>query len=260
MTDLRIWAGIKPRGEISASKEQAVRIGIMVTNEDQRLAASLRALRRRTGISQQSLAEAAGVSRRQVSRLENERAAALTLGALRQTFAAADARLVISVWWRGAALDRLLDERHASLVERAIAVMARRGWLSEIEVTFSEYGERGSIDILAGHEPTRSALVCEAKGSIGSIGETNRTLDVKTRLAPGLVVRRLGWRPRTVSRVLILPDDATVRRIVRAHAHTLDAAYPARSREVRRWLHSPDGPIRGLWFLSEARSPPGLRV
>ncbi len=43
----------------------------------------------------------------------------------------------------GAALDRLLDQRHAGLVERSIVVQRSYGWRCETEVTFSEYGERG---------------------------------------------------------------------------------------------------------------------
>jgi hypothetical protein len=118
-------------------------------------------------------------------------------------------------------------------------------------VTFSEYGERGSIDILAWHAATRSLLVCEVKSTLGSLEETSRMLDVKERLAPGIGRRPFGVAASTISRVLILPDDTTVRRIVAAHHATLAATYPARGREFRVWLHAPSGRIRAIWFLSD---------
>ena len=47
------------------------------------------------------------------------------------------------------------------------------------------------------------------------------------------------------------PQDSTVRRVVAAHAATLDSAYPARGREICRWLRAPGRALRGIWFLSE---------
>jgi len=138
-------------------------------------------------------------------------------------------------------------------VERAIGVLRRRQWATLAEVTFSEFGERGSIDILAARESARAVAICEVKSDFGSLEETNRILDVKERLAPVIAQRVLGWRPAVVGRLLIVPDRLTIRRIVERHASTMDTVYPARSREVRRWLRDPAQPLRGIWFLSEVR-------
>jgi hypothetical protein len=81
--------------------------------------------------------------------------------------------------------------------------------------------------------------------------EMNRTLDIKVRLAPRLWQERFGWHPRIVGRVLILPEDRSIRRIVERHAATMATVYPARSREVRAWLRRPDRALRGIWFLSD---------
>ncbi len=126
-----------------------------------------------------------------------------------------------------------------------------RGWTVHPEVSFSEFGERGSIDILAGYPTTKVALVAEVKASLGSVEETNRVLDVKERLAPKLVRQRFGWRPDVTSRVLILPEDSTVRRLIEKHHETMAAVYPARSREFRAWLKQPSERIAAIWFLSE---------
>lgn len=219
--------------------------------DDQRLADASRALRRRQGIRQIDLAAVTRRSRRIVLRLEGGDAGTLRLNDLRDHFTRLGARVRLSVWWNGAALDHLLDERHAALVEASIAVLRANTWRTEAEVTFSEYGERGSIDVLAGHEATRSLFVGEIKTAWGSLEETNRRLDVKERLGPKFALERFGWRPAAVARVLILPDDRSLRRVVERHALTLESVYPARSRAVRAWVRRPAGPLRGMWFLAD---------
>jgi transcriptional regulator with XRE-family HTH domain len=221
--------------------------------EDERLGQLLRAIRRRTGARQVDVAQVARVSRRDVMAIEAGEAGTLPLDRVRRVFAAMGARARVTAWWNGAAADRLLDMRHAALVERALALMHLRGWQTAVEVTFSEFGERGSIDILGGHPSSRALAVCEVKGDVGSIEETNRMLDVKERLAPRLATRRFGWTAGSTGRLLILPADSTTRRVVERHAMTMASVYPARSREVRAWLRRPQGSLRGIWFLSEVR-------
>ena len=58
-----------------------------------------------------------------------------------------------------------------------------RRWVTAAEVSFSEHGERGSIDVLAGHPDTRSLLVIEVKASLGSL-EDESALDVRNALRP----------------------------------------------------------------------------
>ncbi len=219
--------------------------------DDERLGQLLRAIRRRTGQTQAILAKAAGVPRVDVLRIEAGDTGLVALGRVRRIFEAAGGRLKLNAWFNGATADRLLDEKHARLIERAAGVLVRREWLPLSEVTFSEFGERGSIDILGCHERLGAIAVCEVKSALGSLEETNRMLDVKERLAPKIAFDRLGWRPRVVGRILIVPDEMTVRRTVERHSLTMASVYPARSREVRAWLRNPVAPMRGIWFLSD---------
>jgi hypothetical protein len=154
-------------------------------------------------------------------------------------------------WWNGAAADRLLDERHAHLVERVVAVLTAHGWEVDVELSFSEYGERGSIDVFGSRRDRSAIAACEIKSALGSLEETNRVLDVKERLAPTIAFKRLGWRPAVVGRLLILPRNSTIQRVVSQHASTMLAIYPARGREVRAWLRQPTSPVRGIWFVSD---------
>jgi hypothetical protein len=119
--------------------------------------------------------------------------------------------------------------------------------------SFSEFGERGSIDLFAADESRSAVFVGEAKSAWGSIEETNRRLDMKARLAPKLTFDRFGWRPLALAKVLIFPDDRTARRTAARFEATLGAAYPARAREIRAWLRKPSGTLAGIWFLSNVR-------
>ena len=184
-------------------------------------------------------------------RVEGGRAGDVLLDRLRRMVDAAGGRGRSVALINGAAADRLLDERHAALVERAARVFVARRWKAVSELTFSEFGERGSIDLLGLAEDLAIAAVCEVKTVFGSLEETNRMLDVKARLIPKICRDRFGWSPREVARLLIVPDESTMRRVVDRHAQTMAMLYPSRSRDVRRWLRNPSGPLAGIWFLSE---------
>jgi hypothetical protein len=173
---------------------------------------------------------------------------------IRDHFAQLGARARIVVTWNGAGLDRLLDARHAHLVDNGIRVIGGFGWTNLTEVTFSEYGERGSIDIFSANSDASAVLVGEIKTDWGAMEETLRRLDVKARLAPKLAVDAFGFRPMLVGRVLILPEESTARRIAAKHSETLGVALPDRGRAIRSWLRTPAGPLRGLWFLSDVRA------
>ena len=163
-----------------------------------------------------------------------------------------DASVYVNAWWNGAALDRLIDARHAQVVDAVVPILAAEHWQPITEFTFAEFSERGSIDVFAGHDVSHSVFVGEAKTEWGSIEETLRRLHIKARLAPKLGRDAFGWQPTAVGAALIFPEDRTARRVAQRFAATLDASLPAHSRDVRRWIHEPSGSIRGVWFLTDA--------
>jgi hypothetical protein len=95
----------------------------------------------------------------------------------------------------------------------------------------------------------------EIKTELVDLQETVRTLDMKARVVPEVVRRSRGWRPVAVASVLVLPEANVHRRAVAAHAALLSAALPARTVVVKRWLESPSGCLRGIWFFPN--TPPG---
>lgn len=217
---------------------------------DVRVGRLLRQLRMRKRWRQTDLAAGAGISQSTVSLIERGHLSTLSIRTLRSVFAAVDARFEGVVTWRGGLIDRLLDERHAQLVGAFAAALAKNGWEVHVEVTFSQFGERGSIDILALRSAEGLALIVEIKTELTAIDETIRRLDVKDRLAATIIFERFGWRPRTVGRLLVVMEGATARRRVSAHDGSLRVAFPDRGVTVRDWLRRPSGRISGLRFFS----------
>lgn len=194
------------------------------------------------------MAAKAGCSQSAVS--EAERGHLPEVKLLRAMLAALDASLVMEVWWRGAALDRLLDADHAALVTEVASILGHAGWEVRVEVTYNDYGDRGSIDILAFHPASAALLVIEVKTEITAIEETLRKIDEKVRLAPAIARSRFGWQPRSVSRLLVLPELSTARRRVASHGAIFARVLPLRGRPIRAWIARPSGSVAGLWFLS----------
>lgn len=222
--------------------------------EPVRFGRQVRALRRRRGWRQIDLSRAARSSRNRVSRVELGHADEMTVAALDAIAHALGARLNLTLSWNGEALDRLLDADHAALVEIVAATLRDLRWEVAVEVSFSLGGERGSIDVLAFHRPTGTVLVVEVKSVVPDIQATVFTLDRKTRLALD-IARQRGWDGRAVGRLLVVGESRTSRRRVAEHTATFDAAFPARTIEVKRWLRRPDpkGGFSGLWFLAHDR-------
>jgi transcriptional regulator with XRE-family HTH domain len=217
--------------------------------DDRTVGLIVRALRRRRGWRQLDLAREAGSSQALVSVIERGHLDATKVRVLRKVFKALDAGLWIDLRWRGGAAARLLDEDHARPVGAVADGLQRLGWSVHTEVTYSVYGERGSIDLLAWHEATGALLVVEVKTELDSAEATLRKLDEKTRLAPTIVQERYGWRAGFVSRVLVLAETSVNRRRLASHARLFDTALPAHPTNVRRWLRHPVGRLDGRWFL-----------
>jgi transcriptional regulator with XRE-family HTH domain len=222
-----------------------------------RFGRSIRALRARRGWRHQDLADAARVSRTVAGRIERGELGSVGWREMEAVALALDGQLGLDFRWRGADLDRLLDANHAAIVEALVRIYLAAGWETVVEATFSEFGERGSIDVLAWHAPTGQVAVNEVKASIGNAGATVMGIDRKARLAP-VIARKLGWTCHAVSRFLVVSDDATSRRRVVAHGAMFQTSFPVRGRMSRAWIRQPLGrPISGLFFLSPVLSRAG---
>lgn len=174
----------------------------------------LRMLRIRRGWRLRDVAGRCGLSVTTIGR--HELGAIASASVLRAHAAALDIRVEWRVAGRGSDVARLLDEEHAAIVETLAAVAARAGWQAEAESSYSEYGERGRIDLLAFDQAGRALVVVEVKTELADLQELFGSLNVKARLAPGLG-RRHGWHASRVVSVLAVAATAANRSIVRAY-------------------------------------------
>ena len=202
---------------------------------------------------QADLARRAGVSRSIVSRVERGHLGQIPLDTVRAIATALDIRVQLHARSRAVDLDRVVNARHSGLAEHLAAwVESCSGWGVRAEVTYSEFGDRGVVDLLGWHVATRSLLVIEIKTELLEFGALLGKLDEKERLAP-VIAKRLGWSPATVSTCLLVADSTTNRRRATAHATLLRSALPDDSRALVRWLKRPLGAIHALRFVPDAR-------
>ncbi len=224
---------------------------------DLRFGRGLRAIRMRRGLRQEDVGRLARTSRSLATKVESGEIESVSVASLRAIAAAVGATVDIRLRWNGEGLDRLLDEAHARLVDAFVLLLRASGWEVSVEVSFSVWGERGSIDILAFHRQTGIVLVVEVKSVVPDSQATLHGLDRKARLAPE-IARERGWACRGVARLLVVGDSTTSRRRIAQYASMYAVPLPDRGAQVRRWLRKPSGPLAGLLFLASA-TPDGAR-
>jgi transcriptional regulator with XRE-family HTH domain len=227
--------------------------------EDIRVGAAIRAVRLRRGLRQLDVASLAGVSQSTVSLVERGHLGGLTIGTIRAVAKALDVWLPLEARWRGAELPRLIDERHAAVVEQVVRELAGLGWEVRLEYSFNVRGERGSVDVLAWLPSSRALLVVEVKTQIVDVQELLSTLDRKRRVVASVVAGDLKWNPAVGGCLVVLPEETRARAAIARHAAVFASALPARTVEVRQWLRDPSRAIAGLWFLRYTNASNGRR-
>ncbi len=231
--------------------------------DDQRFGTVIRSVRLKRRWRQLDLAARAGVSASTISRVERGHPGSLSLDMIRSIGAALDVRVELIGRWRAGDLDRLLNARHSALHDEVARMFRDRlpEWILAPEVSFSVYGERGIIDIVAWHPGRRVLLIIELKTDIADVNELVGTFDRKRRLASAVAKER-GWDPATVSGWVIVAAGRTNRMRIAAHGAMLRAAFPMDGRGIKGWLKSPTGTVSALsmWPVHRAALVPVRRV
>ena len=210
-----------------------------------------RAVRIQRRKTQSDIARAARVHRWEVSLLERGEFEHLSVAKVRRIAVALSGTCEIRLKWRGPMLERVLNAAHAALHGAVLRYFeALPGWETVPEVTYSIFGERGAIDILAWHAATRTLLVIELKTTLVDAEELVRKTDERMRLAARIGAER-GWEAASVASWVILTDTRTNRRHVAAHRELLAPISRIDGRRMRAWLRSPDGPVAALSFWAE---------
>ncbi len=171
------------------------------------------------------------------------------MGSVEAILAALGAQMDVRVLWNGPQLDRLLDAGHAALGARIKQRLERWGWMVRVEVSYSRYGERGRIDLLAWHPLTRTLLVLEIKTMLVDVQALLGSLDAKARLARH-VAEQFGWDVRSVVPAIAFFEGRTTRRHL-LRLDTLFDRFNFRGRKAVSWLRQPTGSPGGLlWFVT----------
>lgn len=214
------------------------------------------------------------MSQRTVSEIELGRLEHVRLRTVRMVADALDVRVSMDTWWRSGRIDHLLDHGHAALVEYVARTLRAAGWIVRVEVTFNEFGDRGSADVVGWHPVERALLIVEVKTRIDDTQEATSTFSKKVRVLPAILVRESGWDALSVGRILVLADTRMNRDLVDDHRATFDSIWPARTAAVRRWLQRPRrsgpapaeasgstarGSFGGIWFVRAAAVGARLR-
>ena len=213
---------------------------------DQQVGALFRAVRVRGRKRQEDVARVAGVSRSQVSNIERGHLDDVPIAQLRAVASALEIRVELSASWRGGDGARIVNERHSRMHELVAArLVSTPGWQFATEVTFSEWGERGTIDILAWHAATRTLLVIELKTEIPDPAGLVAQVDRYRRLA-AKAGRDRGWEALSVAVWVLVAESDLNRRQVARHGVMLRNAFPLGGYFLRRWLRDPSSDADGV--------------
>jgi hypothetical protein len=186
--------------------------------------------------------------------VERGDSATIPIGVIETLATTLGGSLDIMLRWQGEGFDRLLDEAHAAIVDLLVSWLRAHRWEVAVEVSFSRYGERGSIDVLAWQPVHHALAVFEVKSVTPDMQAMLAGLDRKARLGPA-IARDRGWDPETVARILVLDDTSTNRRRLARFGSMIDAALPGGTWDVRHWLEDPRAPgVAGVWFLANDRA------
>jgi len=209
---------------------------------DQQVGALFRAVRIRSGKRQEDVAAGARVHRSRISAVERGLLERVPIGELRAIAAQLEIRVEVGASWRGGGGARIVNERHTRMHELVAARLIGAGWELATEVTFSEWGERGAIDILAWHAASRTLLIIELKTELADPAGLVAQVDRYRRLAPK-IGRDHGWDPvRVAVWVLVAESDPNRRQLAR-HNVMLRNAFPLDGHFLRRWLRDPSATL-----------------
>lgn len=209
-----------------------------------------RRLRHRLDWRQSDVAERAAISLGLYSEIERGHVDLISLRKLRRIAAVLEVQLAVEPRWRGGSLDRVLSQRHADMSETVARILLAAGWTVRPEVSFSHFGERGIVDLVAWHPVHRAFLLVELKTELVDVNMLLGVTDRRRRLA-NVIATSCGWAPGVVGQWVVLADGRTNRRRLAAHQAVIRAAFPSDGRSIAGWLARPASPASALWFLPD---------
>lgn len=224
----------------------------------QRFGATFRAVRTKRGWRQIDVAARADVHRSVISAIERGHLERVSIGTILVIARVMEIHVTLSARWHAGDLDRLIAGRHGRLHESVARWFETElpAWILAPEVSFSIFGERGIIDILAWHPGHRALLVIELKTDIVDVNGLLGTMDQRRRLARQ-IARDRGWDALTVSTWVLVAGGRTNRARLAAHRSMLRNAFPVDGRTMAAWLRRPDRSVHALSMWDRADGSAG---
>lgn len=212
---------------------------------DLQLGRLLRLRRMRRGWRLRDVSDRCGLSIATLARGENGSFA--SIGVVRRHGHALDLRVEWVAVGRGAEVARTLDDEHAVIVEALATWLRALGCEVAAEASFSIYGERGRIDLLAWDPRTETLYLVEVKTELSDLQDLFGSIDVRERLAPRIAADR-AWSPARRISLLGVADTAHNREVVRMHR----AMFADWSRLMFRSTVRPSEASRQLFWVPAA--------
>lgn len=228
--------------------------------DDRRAGRFIAAVRVRLGLRQDDVADLAHVDQKVVWLIESGRLELVSVKRFRRVCSALEIESSVDLRWRRGLADRLIDTGHAAIVEVVIAALREAGWETVPEFSFNVFGDRGSVDILAWHAPTRTLLIIEVKTRLTDLQAMLLSLSRKVRVVPAEAAERLGWRRAALGTILVVASTHGNRSVVEQHRATFQAVLPAATVATKRWLRAPSGDLSGVWFVPLTRGSRGAQA
>jgi transcriptional regulator with XRE-family HTH domain len=228
--------------------------------DDLKLGRLLRMRRMRRGWRLEDVAQRCGLSTTTIAR--DESGAFGSVQIVRRHAAALDLRIEWIAIGRGADVARTFDDEHAAIVEVLAAWLRALGFEVVTEASFSVYGERGRVDLVAFDAATGTIYLIEVKSELSDLGNLLGVVDVRERLASHLG-RDRGWVVAKPISIIAVADTQHNRDIVAAHPATFAgwsrasfrAALPVSSvRRQMMWI-PPSAAGRQAWLAGRRRVP-----
>ena len=139
------------------------------------------------------------------------------------------------------------------MAEAISQMLVAAEWDVRPEVSFSHFGERGVVDLVAWHALSRTLLLIELKTELADINDLLAVTGRRRRLA-AVIAGQFGWVPANVAQWVVVAASRSNERRVAAHRTMLRAAFPADGRSIAGWLANPGSAMSALWFLPNVQS------
>jgi transcriptional regulator with XRE-family HTH domain len=197
------------------------------------LGRQVRDARHRRRLTQQELADAAGISRSSGGRIERGQGGGQTLDTWQRVAMAVGTPLVVKL--QRDPLEDAADAGHLAMQELLLGLGRRTGRGRSFELPTRPAEPWRSTDVCLRDDPRRVLILCECWNSFGDIGAAARASMRKVAEAESLATVIGGDRPYRVASCWVVRDTGRNRALVRRYPEVFAARFPGSS---RAWVSS----------------------